>query len=372
MKVLFFHRWVGVHYGGAESHVKSLALEFSKLGHKVSILTREGTELTELDPSIKVWRISKNPFESDFSYENPILLYFHTGLFMIKSFLKLAHMSIVKGERFDVISVHFATEALVTRLFRTLFKVPYVFVLEGYTRLEAEQAKLANAAIAISQEMVVTVFKNHSYRPYFLPVGIDGSRFNIQIDGSAERSKYLNGFKKLIITVGRIEPRKDYPTLLAAAKIIKNRKLPYRFLIVGDGIDRSKINRLIEDLGLTNEILMIGAVSEEKKAQLYKAADVFVLPTLYEGFGIVFVEAMACGLPIVSTNVGAVSEVVDGAGKLVDPKNPESLAESIVEVLENESLRQSLSLRAIEVSQKYHWQNILPRYEEIYAHRFDR
>lgn len=366
MRILFYQRWVGVHHGGTETHVKSLVNEFYKRGHEISILTRQGRQLSDLDPAIKVWRVSKNFLESDFSYENPLLLYFHTGLFMVKSFLYLLYLTLVKGQRFDVVSVHFVTESLVVRLYRRLTGTPFLFVLEGYTPLEAREAKKANVAIAISQSMVDTISQKHGYAPKFLPVGIDEKVFNEKVDGSAERGKYLSGFERLILTVGRIEPRKDYPTLIEAAKIIKDGGHRFRFLIVGDGIDRAKIKKLIGDSGLADEVLLLGATSETRKAQLYRAADLFVLPTLYEGFGIVFAEALACGLPIVSTKVGAVPEVVDGAGVLVEPHNAEALATAIVKVLEDDDLRQRLSSTALKISQKYHWSNLVGEYEEIY------
>lgn len=366
MKILFFHRWTGVHFGGTETHVTELMQRLSQRGHQVSLLTRQGTLAGSFDPKIKVYGVSKNFRESDHSYENTVSLYCHTFLFMLKSFLYLLYLRIFLGQKYEVISVHFATEAVVARLFRRLFKTPYVFVLEGYTPLEAGEAKLANSSIAISENMTGKIWENHGYRPHFLPVGIDVSRFNPKIEGFPERSKYLAGFEKLIITVGRIEPRKDYPTLVAAARIIKQKSYRYRFLIVGDGIDRDKIGQAIKSFGLAEEVLMLGAVSEDLKAKLYRACDLFVLPTLYEGFGIVFIEAMASGLPIISTEVGAVPEVVKAAGVLVEPQNPKKLAETIAKVLEDKDLCSNLSQEAINISGNYNWDKLIPKYEDVY------
>lgn len=366
MKVLFFHRWTGVHFGGTESHVVNLMERLSSRGHSVSLLTRIGERVETFDPKVKIYSISKNPFESDHSYETPVLLYFNTLLFMAKSFLFLSYLRIFRRQLFDVISVHFVTEAMVARLFRLLFKTPYVFIQEGYTFLEANEAKKASASVAISENMVQKISEVHGYRPFFLPVGIDLKLFNSEIDGRNERSKYLDGFEKLIITVGRIEPRKDYPTLVAAARLVKQRNYRYRFLIVGDGIDREKIFQQIKAEGLTHEVLLLGAVSEELKAKLYRAGDLFVLPTLYEGFGIVFVEAMACGLPTVSTNVGAVPEVVGKAGLLVEPKNSKALAQAVIKVFHDLNLYQGLKFNASKIAPKYDWDRLIVEYENVY------
>ena len=366
MKILFFHRWTGVHFGGTETHVTELMRGFLQRGHQVSLLTRQGPLVGSLDPKIRVHRVSKNFCESDHSYENPIFLYFHTFLFMSKSFLYLLYLRIFLGQKYDVISVHFATEALVARFYRLIFKTPYVFVLEGYTPLEANEAKLADVSIAISENMVEKISQNHGYKPYFLQVGIDAGRFNLTIDGSSQRSEYIAGYDKLIITVGRLEPRKDYPTLLEAVSLIKQKGYRYRFIIVGDGIDRDKIGQSIKSLGLTEDAVMIGAVTEDLKAKLYRACDLFVLPTLYEGFGIVFIEAMASGLPIISTNVGAVPEVVGRAGLLVEPQNCQELAEAVIKVLEDSDLHSNLRREAINISGNYSWDKLIIKYEDVY------
>lgn len=366
MKILFFHRWTGVHFGGTENHVTNLMERLLERGHGVSLLTRQGNRTESFDQKIKIYTVGKNPFESDHSYETPILLYFHTLLFMVKSFLFLCNLRIFRGQKFDVISVHFVTEAVVARLFRLIFKTPYVFIQEGYTFLEANEAKKANASVAISENMVQKIFEVHGYQPTFIPVGIDLKRFNLKVDGSQERAKFVSGYEKLVVTVGRIEPRKDYPTLVAAVQLVKQKGYRYRFLIVGDGIDREKITHLIEKDGLSGEVLMLGALSEDLKSQIYRASDLFVLPTLYEGFGIVFVEAMVCGLPIVSTNVGAVPEVVGPAGLLVEPKNPEALAQAIIKVFNNPDLYKDLKDNAVKLGSSYNWDRLIVEYENVY------
>ncbi len=366
MNILFFHRWVGVHYGGTEAHVRNLAQLLSRRGHHVSILTRQGRGLIDLDPQIEAWRVSKNPFESDFSYEESIPLYFHTSLFIIKSFFYLLFLILIKRVKVDVVSVHFVTEAVVARLIRMIFSIPYVFVLEGYTGLEAKEAKRANQTIAISLDEVKRVRQSQGYSPEFIPVGIDSNLFSLPVEASPIRQKYLGRFDKIVLSVGRLESRKDFPTLIRSARLLRDKSKKYRFLIIGDGIDRQKIEDLIKDQSLEDQVLMLGAVEESLKAQIYQASDLFVLPTLYEGFGIVFAEAMACGLPVVSTNVGALPEVVDGAGILVEPRDPELLASAIEKILDDPCLYADLRVQALKVAPLYYWENLIEKYENVY------
>ena len=365
MKILFFHRWVGVHLGGTETHIRDLMEQFLKKGHEVAVLTRSGPELSDHPSRIKIHRVGKNWGESDHSYEDIFRLYFHTGLFIIKSFFHLLYLIFIGNERFDVISVHFVTEAKVARLVRFLFKIPYVFVLEGYTHLEAEEAKLANQAIAISGHEVDETFKNHGYKPLYLPKG-KNEIFNLDVDGCEIRERYLDDFEKLIIAVGRVESRKDYPTLVKVAQILKNEGKRYRFLIVGDGIDFQKIKNLIKDAGLENEVIMLGPLANSKLPAYYRACDLFFLPTLYEGFGYVFVEAMACGLPVVSTTAGAVPEVVGRAGILESPKDATSMARAIEKILTDGKFYETLKTKAKEISDFYDWNRLIVEYEKVY------
>jgi len=365
MKILFFHRWVGVHLGGTETHVRELSELLSRRGHEVSLLTRQGDYPKDYDPKIKVYRISKNPFESDHSYESAFLLYAHTVLFMLKSFFYLLYLRFIKGEKYDVISVHFATESLVCQLFRLLFGTPYVFILEGYTKLEADVAKNANVAVAISRHEVDDTFRYHGYKPLYIPKGRN-SHFNLEVDGTETRRQYLGQAEKMLIAVGRIESRKDYPTLIAAAKYALKKGKKYKWLIAGDGIDFQKIKNTIDAQNLSDVVVMLGPVKNNDLPKFYKACDLFVLPTLYEGFGFVFVEAMACGLPVVSTTAGAVPEVVGEAGVLVEPKNPEKFAEAAISILEDESLRSDLSKKALETAAYYDWNRLIVEYENAY------
>lgn len=366
MRILFFHRWVGVHSGGTETHIKELALRLAKRGHQVDILTREGGGLNSFPPEIKIWRVSKNWKESDYSYED-IRVYYHTFLFMLKSFVKLLYLRLFKGLKYDVISVHFVTEAWVMRLIRRICGWPYLFILEGYTDLEAKEAKYANLQIAISQYEVNQCFKRYRYKPLFIPIGIDLEQFNTTVKGVQVRKKYSRNDEKLILTVCRLEPRKNIFTLISAAKIVCQRNSQIKFLLVGEGISREKIKEQIKKAKLWNKIILTGQVKDEELVSYYRACDLFVLPTLEEGFGIVLLEAMACGLPVISTTVGAVPEVVGNCGILIPPHHPKILAEKILEIMHNKTLREELIAKGLERVKEYDWDALIVKYEKAYV-----
>lgn len=365
MRVLFFHRWVGVHDGGTETHIKALANHLAQKGHDVGILTVAGERLGDFHPKIIIHTIGRSWGEAPFSYGSMYdpRLYLYTVLFMVKSLVRLVVLW-TKGERYDIISVHFITESKVARVIRSLFKVPYVFVLEGYTDWEGREAKHANLQVALSQHEVDECYKNYAYKPLVIPLGIDSRRFNVAVDRSDIRRKYGDSANRFVLTVCRLEPRKDIPTLLEAAQIVSGENPEVKFIIVGEGVQERELRKMVNNMNLSKTVIFAGRVSGEELPKYYRACDVFALPTLYEGFGIVYLEAMACGLPIVSTSVGAVPEVVGDCGILMSPRNAELLAAKILQLLEDNELRQEFVLRGLRrVEQHYDSAKLLDLFE---------
>jgi len=365
MKILFFHRWVGVHGGGTETHVLELVKRFALLGHAVTILTREGARLADLDNSIRVIRISRSFRESDHSYDD-FRVYIYTFFYMLKSALKLLMLRI-RGEVFDVVSVHFAVEAIIARIYRFITGTPFVFVLEGYTPLEAKTARHANSRIAISNFEAGIYKKRHGVDSEVLYVGVDTKRFFIGKDkGDQFRKCLVPDGEILILTVCRIEPRKDLFTLIKAAKILKERGEKLKFVIVGDGILKEEITRLIKNNNLQDYVIMAGFVSDDELPEYYAAADIFLLTSKEEWFGIVFLEAMSAGLPIITTDVDACPEVVGECGLFFRRGDFFQLIENITSLTGNPDLLSRLSLKAQERSKIFNWNSQIIKYQRAY------
>ena len=127
-------------------------------------------------------------------------------------------------------------------------------------------------------------------------------------------------------------------------------------MLIGDGEERKNLERLSKELGLEKEIIFLGKIFHDKLPKYYHVADIFVLPSLYESFGIVFLEAMASGLPIISTNVAAIPEVVNKkVGILVRPKNVEELTEAILTLIKNEKRRRRMAKEGMKLARKFDW-----------------
>jgi glycosyltransferase involved in cell wall biosynthesis len=251
------------------------------------------------------------------------------------------------------------------RFVRRVFGWRYVFVLEGYTDLEGRQAKAANRAIAISSDIVRKCEAAQGFKPWKVSVGVDRSRFFLPSGGILRSYPLRKNGEKIILCVCRLEPRKDIPTLLLAMNQIL-KKVDARLLIVGDGLLRDHLTRMIETMGLSKRVTIDSKTGYDDLPAYYQSADVFSMSTLYEGLGIVFLEAMSCGLPIVSTHVGAIPEIVDSSGILVPPRNPPALAEAIIRVLTDNVLRHRLIEGAKRTVARFDWSNLIGDYERIY------
>lgn len=174
-----------------------------------------------------------------------------------------------------------------------------------------------------------------------------------------------------LLFVGFLEARKNLLRLLDAfAEARKSLPEHYQLVLAGSrGPSTGEILRRIGELSLEKEVLVTGYVPREDLSLLYAGAAVFVFPSLREGFGIPPLEAMACGTPVIASNVAALPEVVGSAGLLVDPLETEELAQAISSVLTREDLRAALRQRGLERARQFSWERTarqtLQLYEEL-------
>ena len=167
---------------------------------------------------------------------------------------------------------------------------------------------------------------------------------------------------KKILAVSSISPRKNQLRLIKAFELVhrNNPSSGAELMIVGHkrkdipGLDSTLRDIRNRDKGI--KITLAGYLTDSEIISLYEEADVFVCPSLYEGFGLPVLEAMACGCPIIASNVFSLPEVVGEAGMLVDPYDVEMIARALSTVLENDELKREMSRKGIEQAQKFSWE----------------
>ncbi len=172
---------------------------------------------------------------------------------------------------------------------------------------------------------------------------------------------------KFILAVGNLQPRKNLHRLLEAYKrLCACDDLP-QLAIVGRSLwQGSHIVKLVADYGLENRVVFTGYVPETDLPWLYNAALCLVFPSLYEGFGLPVLEAMACGTPVVATSASAVPEVAQDAALVFDPRSVDEIAQALHDMLSNEPLRQQLSRKGRERARLFSWERTARITQETY------
>ena len=210
----------------------------------------------------------------------------------------------------------------------------------------------------IPSEKITVVYlgKNESFKPIR-----DESKLN------EIRKKYGLG-EKFILYVGNIQPRKNLARLAQAFSIFKKDKsIPHKLVIVGNKAWLySDTFKEIRDLGLESEIIITGYVPDEELPLLYNAADSFVYPSLFEGFGFPVLEAMACGTPVITSNYSSLPEVAGDAARLVNPLSIDEIVQAMRELITNEALRMSLKEKGLKQAEKFTWQKTAEQMLELF------
>lgn len=160
-----------------------------------------------------------------------------------------------------------------------------------------------------------------------------------------------------ILAVGTLEPRKNFGTLIKGFVTFQKRHSGYKLVIVGKkGWKFKETEKTLDQYKMKDEVIFPGYVKGDELHKLYKLARAFVFPSLYEGFGIPPLEAMASGCPVVSSNVASLPEVVGDAGLLIDPKNSYKMAEAVADLIDNDTVRNTMVERGYKQAEKFTWE----------------
>ncbi|HLG71321.1 MAG TPA: glycosyltransferase family 1 protein [Chloroflexota bacterium] len=174
--------------------------------------------------------------------------------------------------------------------------------------------------------------------------------------------------EEFLLYVGTLEPRKNVPLLLRAYRLLLARGLERWPLIIGGGRGWmfDDIYREVEQGGLSDHVRFAGYIDPAELPYWYAAATAFVYPSLYEGFGLPALEAMACGTPVVVSNTSSLPEVVGDAGLQVDPTSVDELADALGEVLESKARREQMSAEGLRQAASFTWEKAATQLTDIY------
>lgn len=239
-----------------------------------------------------------------------------------------------------------------------------------YKALLPRTLKHADMIISDSQST-----KNDLIRIFGLPeekikvvhLGVDHSfRRACREEIEAVRSKYRLD-SPFVLYLGGLAVHKNVPTLIRSFSSVKERNPDHKLVITGTKRwGYAEVFKEIERSGLQNDVIFLGYVPDSDLPALYSAADVFVNPSIYEGFGLPTLEAMACGTPVVSSNTSSFPEVVGDAGIMVDPARPDLIAEKINQVLSDDGQKKRLVSMGTERAKRFTWKRCAQETYEVY------
>lgn len=240
-----------------------------------------------------------------------------------------------------------------------------------YTTLYTKAIEVADICIAVSESTKVDMIKYFSVTPEKIRVIYEGvsERFH-PIDDLSVIGDFKEKFglpEGIILTVG-IGHRKNTQRLIQAYRVLKEKhRIERKLVITGKPkFWNFEMTQLIGRLNLNEDIIFLGYFPEEELPILYNSSDLFVFPSLYEGFGFPLLEAMKCGVPVVTSNISSMPEIVGDAGLLVDPYNEYEIAEAIAKVLSDGDLRTKLKTKGMERAKKFTWEETVKKTIGVY------
>src|SRR3954471_20939255 len=174
---------------------------------------------------------------------------------------------------------------------------------------------------------------------------------------------------EFVLYAGNVKPHKNLERLIDAFAIVRKRGLDHlKLVLIGDEISKyTALRRAVHQHQLHKYVRFLGYLPEETLAVMYRLAGIFVFPSLYEGFGLPPLEAMASGTPVVTSNVSSLPEVAGGAAVLVDPYDPQAIADGIYSVLTDEQLRREMVHNGIARAGQFSWEQSVRRVRQIYG-----
>jgi len=288
---------------------------------------------------------------------------------LIKKYkLELVHepspiLPIISGTHF-IATVHDIIPLLFPKIVSTRLKI-YFQLFFKY------QVKRASHLIAVSNYTKNDIIKFLKIPKHKISVVYNGVDKQYKLLNKSLCKKFLQKKYKIpknfLLYVGTLDPRKNVRLILLAFEKLKRHFPLLKLVIVGKNDWKNyEIVKIIKQLGIQDKVIFTGFVPDEELPSFYNSAAVFVFPSLYEGFGLPPLEAMACGCPVITSNTSSLPEVVGDAGIMVNPHDIKGLANAIEKVLTNKKLRQQMIKNGLKQAKKFSWEKCAKETLKVY------
>jgi N-acetyl-alpha-D-glucosaminyl L-malate synthase BshA len=365
-------------YGGSGIVGSELGRELAARGHSVHFISYAlPTRLCLLNDRVKFHQVDL--------FDYPLFEFPPYDLALASKILEVA-----EAERLDVLHMHYAIpHATAAYLAREMYKptryLPFVTTLHGtdITLVGSRKSFLPITKFSIAQSDAVTAISKYLADETCRNFGLGGIEIipnfiNAEDYRRKENAKLRTELapqgEKLLMHVSNFRPVKRIGDCIhTLAKIKANSKLPVRLVMCGDGIGRAPAEKLVQEYGLTDDVLFVGQVPNI--ADYLSVADLLLIPSETESFGLAALEAMACEVPVIATRVGGLPEVVLNGenGYLVSLGNTTEMAERAIEILSDETKQHSMGKRGREWAvNEFNTERVIPLYERLYEQVVDK
>ena len=384
--------------GGMNVYVRDLTRQLGQMGIHVDVFTRSQDDhvphvLHELGYGNRVVHVPAGP-------EIPVARQELADY--IPEFVEgVKQFAAEKDIRYDIIHSHYwmsgvAAESLseawggtpILHMFHTLGEMKNRIARseaerEGQYRINGEKQVLRRAdrvVVATLAELTQLrfLYKANDRKLVVIPPGVDVCHF---YPIPADEAKMYVGLKpedRMVLFVGRIEPLKGVDTLIQAMSCLQwKEERPVHLAIIGGdpaaspeemSAEMARLQKLCDDLAVGQTVVFLGKRDQDKLPYYYSAAELVVMPSHYESFGMVALEAMACGTPVIASEVGGLAYLVRNGetGFTIPDQEPETLCEKISWLLNDHHLHETMSRRAVEYAQDYAWEKIAKQIVDVY------
>ncbi|RDZ44869.1 glycosyltransferase family 1 protein [Haloferax sp. Atlit-10N] len=364
--------------GGGETYAYELANGLGKRGHDVDVYTQwidDPNETVETQDNVTVHRICKArkklvTFETIyFSYKARKAVDFEEYDIVHGTLMPASTIAVTPFNDIDtpvVVTSHgtsigetkaVALETPADYLLKFFFH-PMNVVMDYFAGHDADKV------IAISDhayEQLTTSYGLDVADVEMIPHGVDTDWFYPR----DEQHPAVDPDKTTLLYVGRLGARKGLRLGLQAVAQVNDPNL--EFLIAGTGRHEERLRDLAAELGIENRIRFLGYVADEELPKLYSSADVFILPSRYEGFGLVLLEAVACGTPVIGVDAGGIPTAVQEDSGIVARRDVGSVARAITALCSDESTRRNLTEATLNDSTSLSWESAITKVERVYS-----
>jgi glycogen(starch) synthase len=370
--------------GGLARHVRKLAEELVALGTAVDVLTRgrDSSRSSENQGGVMVHRVCEPSFPQDLDR-------FLAWVEQMNEDMLAAGRGLAEEHTYDLVHGHDWLVAHASAALSDLLEIPYVTTIhatehgrhQGWVdkppqsnihAVERWMANRADSVITCSHYMrghAADIYDIDERRITVIPNGIDPSDLRPVDDLDALRQKFAAPEQKLVLLVGRLVYEKGFQLAFDALPGVIEKVPGVRFLVAGSGTHETELKAQAERLGLAGHGVFLGWIGDDALHSLYRISDLCVVPSLYEPFGLVALEAMASGCPCIVADTGGLREVVpagERVGLRFNGGDPEHLGVMIERLLVDEELRDRLVAEASEHVLSFDWSDVAQRTAGVY------